>query len=68
MKNWSLLHAARLIFNSHLSVSSGDETLRLMLDILLGHLPSVATDDRKKSQGLNITLNTKTGPLFLTFN
>ena len=27
--------AARHIFNSLLSVSSGDETLRLMLDILL---------------------------------
>ena len=27
--------AARRIFNSLLSVSSGDETLRLMLDILL---------------------------------
>ena len=26
--------AARPIFNSHLGVSSGDETLRLMLDIL----------------------------------
>ena len=28
--------AARRIFNSLLSVSSGDKTLRLMLDILLG--------------------------------
>ena len=27
--------AARRIFNSLLSVSSGDETLRLMLDVLL---------------------------------
>ena len=30
--------AARRIFNSLLSVSSGDETLRLMLDILLEKL------------------------------
>ena len=29
--------AARLIFNSFLSVSSGDKTLRLMLDKLLTH-------------------------------
>ena len=29
--------AARRIFNSFLSVSSGDKTLRLMLDILLTH-------------------------------
>ena len=29
--------AARRIFNSFLSVSSGDETLRLMLDILHEH-------------------------------
>ena len=30
--------AARCIFNSLLSVSSGDKTLRLMLDILVGIL------------------------------
>ena len=30
--------AERCIFNSLLSVSSGDKTLRLMLDILLGIL------------------------------
>ena len=29
--------AARLIFNSPLSVSSGDETVRLMLDALQSH-------------------------------
>ena len=30
-------YATRLIFNSFLSVSTGDETLRLMLDKLLTH-------------------------------
>ena len=38
MKHLKVRHkyaAARRIFNSLLSVSSGDETLRLMLDVLL---------------------------------
>ena len=30
--------------------------------------PSVARDDKKQFQSLNIELNNKTGPLFLKFN
>ena len=33
--------AARRIFNSLLGVSSGDETLHLMFDILPNHAPSI---------------------------
>ena len=35
--------AARRIFNSLLGVSSGDETLHLMFDILLDHLVNLLT-------------------------
>ena len=31
-------------------------------------LPSVATDDRKQPECLNMVLNNKNGPLFLEFN
>ena len=31
-------------------------------------LPSIATEDRKQFQCLNIGLNNETGPLFLEFN
>ena len=46
-KNYS---AARLIFNSLLSVSSGDETLRLMLDIF-----------RQRAVILGVDLSIRTG-------
>ena len=39
--------AARRIFNSLLSVSSGDETVRLMLDILLKILRKTSTKSCK---------------------
>ena len=42
--------AARLIFNSLLSVSSGDETLRLMLDIF-----------RQRAVKLGVDLSIRTG-------
>ena len=42
--------AARLIFNSLLSVSSGDETLRLMLDIF-----------RQRAVILGVDLSIRTG-------
>ena len=42
--------AARLIFNSLLSVSSGDETLRLMLDIF-----------RQRAVLLGVDLSIRTG-------
>ena len=42
--------AARLIFNSLLSVSSGDETLRLMLDIF-----------RQRAVILEVDLSIRTG-------
>ena len=42
--------AARLIFNSLLSVSSGDETLRLMLDIF-----------RQRAVILGVDLSVRTG-------
>ena len=39
--------AARRIFNSLLGVSSGDETLRLMFDILLERFMNLLQQDKK---------------------